>query len=277
MSARPQPDWSAGRYETFATELEPAARRLVELAAPAPGERVLDLATGTGNVALAAARCGASVIGVDSATRLLEVARSRAAAEELEVEFVSGEMLDPPVPAGSCDLVLSSFGVIFTSEPERALDAIAHALKPGGRALFTAWLPEGPIYADLAVFAEAVAEATGRPAPERFAWHEPEAVAGLPAARGAEVLAHEERLRITARSPEDYLELGERDHPLSPARRETLERAGTYEATCERALAVLREANEDPEGFRVHSPYRVIELTAFNRQPPGPVAGFRSR
>lgn len=264
MSATPQPDWSAGRYETFAAELEPAAKRLVELAAPAPAEHVLDLATGTGNVALAAARRGASVTGVDSAPRLLEVARSRATAEALEVDFVFGEMLEPPVPAASFDLALSSFGVIFTSDPERALEAIARALRPGGRALLTAWLPEGPIYADLHVFGQALAEATGRPGPERFPWHEPEAVAGLAAARGAEVQAHEERLRITAPSPEEYLERGERDHPLSPARRETLERAGTYEATCERAAAVLREANEDPEGFCVHSPYRVIELTGLH-------------
>ena len=260
MTSSPRPDWDGGRYETFAAELEPAAQRLVELAAPAPGERVLDLATGTGNAALAAARRGARVTGVDSATRLLEVARGRAAAEELAIEFVSGDVLDPPVAAGSQDLAVSSFGVTFASDPERVVQAIAGALRPGGRALLTAWLPEGPIHADLEVFSLAVAEATGAPAPERFPWHEPEAVAGLAAARGAEVLAHEQRLAITASSPREYLELGERDHPLSAARRETLERAGTYAGTCERALAVLIGANEDPGGFLVHSPYRVIEL-----------------
>ena len=111
------PTGARGRYETFAAELEPAAQRLVELAAPAPGERVLDLATGTGNAALAAARRGARVTGVDCATRLLEVARARAAAEGLAVEFVRGDMLDPPVPAGSYDLALSSFGVTFASRP----------------------------------------------------------------------------------------------------------------------------------------------------------------
>jgi len=260
MRSSPQPDWDGGRYETFAAELAPAAQRLIELAAPLSGEHLLDLATGTGNAALAAARHGARVTGVDTATRLLEVARSRAAAEGLAVEFISGDALQPPVPAGSFDLAVSSFGITFTADPERALAAIARALRPGGRALLTAWLPEGPIHDDLAVFGEALVEATGRSAPERFAWHEPHAVAGLAAAHGAEVLAHDERLEITASSPEEYLELGERDHPLSAARRATLERSGTYEATCERALAVLRDANEEPGGFRVHSPYRVIEL-----------------
>lgn len=262
MSAQP-PDWSAGRYETFAAELAPAAERLVELAAPGAAERVLDLGTGTGNAALAAARRGASVTGVDSASRLLEVARSRAAAESLEIEFVAGDMLDPPVPARSCDLALSNFGVTFASDPQRALDAIAHALRPGGRALLTAWVPQGPIDAILGVFARASAEASGRQAPARFPWHEPDAVATLATAYGAEVLAHDEQLRITASSPEEYLELGERDHPLSAARRVPLERAGTYHATCERALAVLQDANEDPGGFRVHSPYRVLELRDF--------------
>lgn len=260
MTAPAPPDWSAARYETFASELAPAAERLVERAAPRPGERVLDLATGTGNTALAAARRGARVTGVDYAPRLLEVARSRAAAEGLELELVRGDLHEPPVTEGHYELALSSFGVTFASDPPRALGAIARALAPGGRALLTAWLPQGPINAILAMFADAVAEATGRPSPTRFPWHEPAELAAVAQIRGAEVRAYEEQLRITAPSPEQYLALGERDHPLSAARRQPLERAGTYAATCERALAVLRDANEDPGGFVVHSPYHVIEL-----------------
>jgi SAM-dependent methyltransferase len=269
MTATAPPDWSAARYETFASELAPAAEQLVEYAAPQPGERVLDLATGTGNTALAAARRGARVTGVDYAPRLLEVARSRAAAEGLELELVRGDLHEPPVPEGSYDLVLSSFGVTFAADPPRALGAIARALAPNGRALLTAWLPQGPIDANLGVFADAVAEATGRPPATRFSWYDPVALAGVAQIRGAEVRAHEERLRITASSPEEYLERGERDHPLSATRREPLERAGTYAATCERALAVLRDANEDPGGFVVHSPYRVIELRGLPSSPPG--------
>ena len=193
-------------------------KRLVELAAPAPGERVLDLADRNRQ-----RRAGGGAAWCAGDRRRLRRApaggrplagRRGGAGDRVRL---GRRCSTRRVPAGSHDLALSSFGVIFTSDPERVLEAIARALRPGGRALLTAWLPQGPIHADLEVFAQAVAEATGRPAPERFPWHEPDAVAGLAAARGAEVLAHEERLRITASSPQEYLELGERDHPLSAA------------------------------------------------------------
>jgi SAM-dependent methyltransferase len=245
------PDWSAGHYETFAAELEPAAERLVELAAPTSGERVLDLATGTGNAALAAARRGALATGVDSAARLLEVARTRAGADGLDAEFLAGDMLEPPVAAESYDLVLSAFGVIFAADPSRALAAVATALRPGGRALVTAWVPDGAISAVLGLFARAVADANDARPAERFPWHEAQAVAELARPYGAKVRVHDEELAIRAASPREYLDLGERDHPLSPSRRAPLERAGTYAATYEEALAILERANEDPDGFLV--------------------------
>jgi len=173
---------------------------------------------------------------------------------------VPGDMLEPPVRPHSYEVVVSAFGVIFAPDPERALQAIAGALRSGGRALLSAWVPRGPIHDILGVFSEAVAEASGQTPPARFAWHDPAAIAALTGAHGAEVTAHDEQLAIGAPSPEEYLALGESDHPLSAGRREPLERAGTYAATCERALGVLRDANEDPAGFLVHSPYRVIEL-----------------
>jgi SAM-dependent methyltransferase len=258
------PDWSAGRYETFAAELEPAAERLVELAAPTSGERVLDLATGTGNAALASARRGARATGVDSAARLLEVARMRADAERLDAEFLAGDMLEPPVADESYDLVLSAFGVIFASDRSRAMAAVAKALRPGGRALFSAWVPEGAISAILGVFARAVADANGAQPAERFPWHDAQAVAELARPHGAEVTVHDEELAISGHSPREYLDLGERDHPLSASRRAPLQRAGTYAATYGEALAILEGANEDPDGFLVHSPYRVIELRGFH-------------
>src|SRR3954451_6604160 len=97
-------DWSVGEYERTAAELEPAARHVVALAAPAPGERVLDLACGTGNAALLAAPAGARVTGLDAASRLVEVARARAAAAGADAEFVVGDALDLPFDDGSFDV-----------------------------------------------------------------------------------------------------------------------------------------------------------------------------
>jgi hypothetical protein len=109
------------------------------------------------------------------------------------------------------------------------------------------------------VFGRALADATGR-TPQRFAWHDVVAVRELAASTGARVLLHEGELAITAGSPEAYFEANERQHPMSVAGRPVLERAGTYAEVRERAVAALREGNEDPQAFRVSSPYRVIEI-----------------
>lgn len=264
MAAQP-PDWSNGRYETTAAELEPAAERLVELAAPRPGELVLDLGTGTGNAALAAARRGARATGVDSAMRLLEVAREGARKQDLEVQFLEGELLALPVADASFEVALSAFGLIFAADPARALAEVARALAPGGRALLAAWVPRGPISAMVGVLSRAAAQASGGgPAPERFPWHEPDAIAELALAQGVRVsgvTAHDELLEIRGPSPHEYFERNQLEHPMSIAGRALLDRAGTFDATRDQAIAVLEDANEDPSALLLHSPYRVIELT----------------
>src|SRR5436853_34785 len=113
-------DWDRGSYEDTATELAPAAERLVGLAAIRPGERVLDLGTGTGNAALLAARAGARVTAADPSPRLLGIARERLAAEghDGELAVASAEAL--PFADHAFDVVLSVFAVIFTEQPERA-------------------------------------------------------------------------------------------------------------------------------------------------------------
>src|SRR5688500_11967438 len=108
MQDRPPPlDWGVGRYETTAAHLEPAAGTVVERAALRQGERVLDLGCGTGNAALAAARLGADVVGVDPAARLLDVARARAAAEGLSARFEAGSADAIPLPDAAVDVVVS--------------------------------------------------------------------------------------------------------------------------------------------------------------------------
>jgi SAM-dependent methyltransferase len=252
-------DWGAGRYERTAAELAPVAERVVSLAGPDPGARVLDLACGTGNAALCAARGGASAIGLDAAPRLIDVARERAASEGTDASFVVGDVQALPFDDASFDVALSIFGVIFAADAAAAFDEMIRVLRPGGRALLSVWIPAGPIDAMVGVLARAMAEATGPP-PARFPWHDVEAVTELAGLRGVEARFHAGELSVTAVSPDAYFAANEENHPMSLAGREQLERAGTYASVREQALSMLREGNERPDGFLVSSPYRVIDL-----------------
>jgi SAM-dependent methyltransferase len=252
-------DWGVGRYEQTAAELEPVAEHVVALAGLQQGERVVDLATGTGNAALLAARHGALVTGLDAAPRLIDVARERANRQGLDVSFFLGDVGALPFSDGDYDVALSVFGLIFAPDPRRAFAEMLRVLRPDGRALLSVWVPAGPIDAMAGIFGRAVGAATGSTR-ERFAWHDPEVVGELAGQHGASVRFHDGELHIEAASPEAYFAANEQSHPMSVAGRGVLERAGTYSKVREQALAILRTANEDPDAFRVFSPYRVIDL-----------------
>jgi len=252
-------DWGIGHYEHTARELQPVAQHVVSLAEVKRSERVVDLATGTGNAALLAAHAGGVVTGVDRASRLIEVARERAAAEGVAATFVLEELEALPFEDGSFDVALSVFGLIFAADASRAFDELMRVLRPGGRAHVSAWVPAGPIDAMIGEFGRALATATGS-APKRFAWHDVVAVRELAAPHGARVLVHEGQLQITAASPEAYFEANERQHPMSIAGQPVLEKAGTYAEVRHKAVAILRQGNQDPEAFRVSSPYRILEI-----------------
>jgi SAM-dependent methyltransferase len=252
-------DWGVGQYERTATELEPVAERVVALAALREGERVLDLACGTGNAALVAARAGSVTTGLDAAARLIDVARERAAAEGLDASFVVGDVQELPFDDAALDVVVSIFGVIFAQNPDRAISELLRVLRPDGRALLAVWVPEGPMSAMVNVLIRAVGEATGETR-ERFPWHDLDAVRPIVTRHGATAEAVDGELTLTADSPEAYYAENEEHHPMSLTMGPVLERAGTYEATREEALAVLRAGNEDPERFRITSPYRVLQI-----------------
>lgn len=250
-------DWGAGEYERTAAELEPAARHVVALAEITEGETVLDVACGTGNAALLAAAAGARVTGLDAAERLIEVARSRTGGDR--VDFVVGDALELPFPDGDFDVVLSVFGIIFVPDAARGIGEVARVLRPDGRALLAVWMPQGPIHRMVGALARGVAAAGG---PERppFAWHDPEAVAPLAARAGMALRVEDAGLVIEGESPEAYFAAAERFHPMSVAMRSLLERSGRYPEVRAEALAELRAGNEDPGGFRITSPYRVLVL-----------------
>ena len=120
----------------------PPAAKLVKFAHVQPGERVLDVACGTGVVAVTAARLGAKVSGLDLTPSLLERARENARIAGVEVDFVEGDAEALPYPDNSFDVVLSQYGHMFAPRPAVAVKEMLRVLKSGGRIAFSTWPPE---------------------------------------------------------------------------------------------------------------------------------------
>lgn len=258
-------DWEAGHYELTALQLEPVARRVVSLARVLPDESVLDIACGTGNGSLEAARAGASVTGLDLARRLLEVASGRAAAENLSVSYVLGDAQHLSFPDHSFDLVLSIFGVIFAPDAEKAFGEIVRVLRPSGRALLSVWVPGSTVDQMVGVFVGAVRKEVTAPSAPGFEWHSSTAVSQMAARHDVSVLFHEGQLNFSAESAEDYLSAIVGNHPMFVTMRTVLEAAGSFEGVRAQALRVLQAGNQDPHRFLVTSPYRVLEVRARHR------------
>jgi SAM-dependent methyltransferase len=143
---RQQETWADGDFAMVANLIVIVAEELAEALEIVPDERVLDVACGSGNGALAAARrAWGSTVGVDFVPQLLERGRERAAAERLEVEFVEGAAADLPFGEGEFDVVTSIFGVMFEPDQEQAAAELLRVCRPGGRIGLASWVPDGPI------------------------------------------------------------------------------------------------------------------------------------
>ncbi|HEY8599972.1 MAG TPA: methyltransferase domain-containing protein [Thermomicrobiales bacterium] len=137
--------WMSGDFGQIARYEAGSGEELLGRLGVAAHERVLDVACGTGNIALAAARLGASATGLDFAPNLLAQARDRALAAGLTIQFDEGDAEALPYPAGAFDLVASAFGVMFAPQPERAAAELVRVCRPGGRIALLSWTPRGLI------------------------------------------------------------------------------------------------------------------------------------
>ena len=135
--------WEAGDYPRVGNTLQLMAERLVDAAEVRAGQQVLDVACGQGNAAIAAARRFADSTGVDYATNLLAQGRERADAEHLPVTFTEGDAERLPFPEAAFDTTLSTVGVMFAPNQERAAAELIRVTRVGGKIALASWTPDG--------------------------------------------------------------------------------------------------------------------------------------
>jgi SAM-dependent methyltransferase len=143
IKSRQKAMWESGDFGQIARSIENVAEEFMARQPLRPDTRVLDVACGTGNLAVIAARRRCVVSGIDIATNLIAQARSRAAAEGLQVDFREGDAEALPFNDRQFDLVVSMFGVMFTPQPNVVAAELRRVTKPGGRVALANWTPEG--------------------------------------------------------------------------------------------------------------------------------------
>jgi ubiquinone/menaquinone biosynthesis C-methylase UbiE len=142
VKTRQQAAWSTGNYAVVGTTLQIVGENLCEALDLRAGSRVLDVAAGNGNATLAAARRWCDVTSTDYVSSLLESGRARARAEGHTIQFQEADAENLPFPDASFDAVMSTFGVMFTPNQDKAAAELARVCKPGGRIGLANWTPE---------------------------------------------------------------------------------------------------------------------------------------
>jgi SAM-dependent methyltransferase len=244
LKERTRAAWATGEYAAIAQRNTwEVGERIVRAVGVSAGEDVLDVACGTGNAAIRAAREGARVTGVDLTPELFEAGRAEAAAAGVEIEWVEGDAEALPFPDESFDVVVSVFGCMFAPRHDVTAAELARVLRPGGRLGVCAWTPDGSVGRTIQVTAKYL------PPPPEFAqppilWGSEEHVRELFAGTGVELELKRDRVQFAPfESAEDEVEFyTSKLGPAILARRLT-EANGTW-----RSLRDDMAALHDPSG-----------------------------
>jgi SAM-dependent methyltransferase len=248
--------WAAGDYAAVARHVDGGPpEQVLAATGAAAGQDVLDVATGSGNVALRAAALGANVTGLDLVPELLEIAGERAAAQGLAIDLVAGDAEALPFADGSFDRVLSTFGIQFAPRHQVVADELVRVCRPGGAIGLVNWTPEGLIGRMFGVMSR------WAPKPPAFAsppplWGDEEHVRTLFDAHDVE-LSFERGINTFAfDSVEDYMSFFEERYGPTIKTRERLVAQGAWDE-CQAALrALYEELNEADDGsFRAEAEY----------------------
>jgi len=176
LTARARSVWTAGDFLPIARSFAAGAEEFIARLALRPGESVLDVACGTGNLAIPAARAGARVSGIDIAPNLIAQARLEARTAGLDVEFEVGDAEALPYDDGRFDTTVTMFGAMFAFRPERAATELLRVTRSGGRVAMANWTPEGFIGKMLRAHTAVVSPPPG--VPSSLEWGKEEVVRG---------------------------------------------------------------------------------------------------
>jgi ubiquinone/menaquinone biosynthesis C-methylase UbiE len=200
-----QQTWSKGDFAMVAGIVYNASENLAEALDIVPDEKVLDVACGSGNGAIAAARRSwGGTVGADYVPALLERGRERAAAERLEVEFVEADAQDLPFEDGSFDVAMSIFGAMFAPDQQKTADELLRVVKPGGRIGMANWTPVGSVGTMFQTISKHAPPPPGLDSP--LGWGTEERVRELFGDGVSELRVESRVSRQPFRSPEHYIE-----------------------------------------------------------------------
>ncbi len=248
--------WGIGAYERLVARLTPVHERLVEQLGLRPGERVLDLATGTGAVAIRAARAGAAVTSLDLAEPMLAKARAAADEARVGVQFDLGDVEHLPYDDSSFDVVASAFGFVFAPDHANVADELRRVTRRGGRIGFTAWKPNPKLNELYRRFTHEPLE--GR---EAYEWGREDHVEDM-LAEQFELEFEDGTLWLEADSGEEVWELFSTSAPPVMALIRRLEPGRVEEF--HRALVDLYEGYRAPEG-EIRAPRRYLLVLGTRR------------
>ena len=205
LKVRQRAAWSSGDYAVVGTTLQIVGEELCEALDLRAGQKVLDVAAGNGNAALAAAHRWCDVTATDYVPELLARARDRAAAEGLEIEFREADAEALPFDDRSFDVVVSTFGVMFTPDQDRAAAELVRVCKRGGKIGLANWTPEGFIGQVFKTIGKHVAPPPGARSPAL--WGTRARIAELFEPHAASVKTAQRNFVFRYRSPEHWLKV----------------------------------------------------------------------
>ncbi|HXZ85497.1 MAG TPA: methyltransferase domain-containing protein, partial [Myxococcota bacterium] len=205
LKTRQHGAWSSGDYAVVGTTLQIVGEELCEALDLRSGQKVLDVAAGNGNVSLAAARRFCDVVSTDYVPALLERGRERAKAEGLALEFREADAEKLPFADASFDAVVSTFGVMFTPDQERAAAELARVCRPGGKIGLANWTPDGFIGQLFKTIGKYVPPAPGAKSPAL--WGTRPRLTELFGAPAREIRATSKHFAFRYRSPEHFVEV----------------------------------------------------------------------